>query len=79
MPHARINDYASALADPQTEFMNWIQDIDLPGGQTIKTFSSPIRLNGQGFPVRMSPPALGQHTQEVKQRYGVSTSASVKD
>lgn len=79
VPHARINDYAAALADPQTEYMNWIQDIELPDGQTIKTFSSPIRLNGQGFPVRMSPPALGQHTQEVKRRYDVSASTSPKE
>lgn len=69
VPHARINDYAAALADPQTVHMNWVQPISLPDGQQTRTFASPIRLNGQGFPVRLPPPALGAHTDEIRQRY----------
>lgn len=69
VPHARINDYAAALADPQTVHMNWVQPISLPDGQQTHTFVSPIRLNGQGFPVRLSPPGLGAHTEEIRQRY----------
>lgn len=69
VPHARINDYAAALADPQTVHMNWVQPITLPNGQRTRTFVSPVRLNGEGFPVRLSPPALGEHTAEIKQRY----------
>lgn len=76
VPHARINDYAAALADPQTAHMNWVQPIELPGGQKTKTFASPIRLNGQGFGVRLPPPALGQHTEEIKRRYAASTTAT---
>lgn len=67
VPHARINDYASALADPQTTHMNWVQPLELPNGQQTRTFVSPIRLNGKGFSVRSAPPALGQHTQAVRQ------------
>lgn len=74
VPHARINDYASALADPQVEHMNWLQPITLPGGHTTRTFASPVRLNGEGAPVYLNPPGLGEHTEEIKGRYGpVST------
>ena len=66
VPHARINDYAAALADPQTEHMGWVQPLTLPNGQQTRTFASPVRLNGQGFPIRRSPPELGQHTQEIR-------------
>ncbi len=69
VPHARINDYAAALADPQTVHMNWVQPLTLPGGETTRTFGSPIRMDGQGFAVRDAPPALGQHTQEIRARY----------
>ena len=66
MPHARINDYAAALADPQTLHMNWVQPLTLPNGQQTRTFVSPIRFNGKGFAVRSAPPALGEHTEAVR-------------
>ena len=69
VPHARINDYAAALADPQTEHMGWVQPLELPNGQKTLTFASPVRLNGQGFPIRRSAPGLGQHTEEIREQY----------
>lgn len=69
VPHARINDYASALADPQTQHMQWVQPLELPNGQRTRTFVSPVRLNGQGFPVRGMPPGLGQHTEEIRAQF----------
>jgi crotonobetainyl-CoA:carnitine CoA-transferase CaiB-like acyl-CoA transferase len=68
VPHAPINDYASALADPQVEHMGWVQPITLPNGVSTRTFGSPLRLNGAGLPVRHGPPALGEHTQEIVAR-----------
>jgi crotonobetainyl-CoA:carnitine CoA-transferase CaiB-like acyl-CoA transferase len=69
VPHARINDYAAALADPQTVHMKWVQPLTLPNGRETRTFASPIRFNGQGFPIRRTPPALGEHTAEIRQRF----------
>ena len=71
VPPARINDYAAALADPQTAHMGWVQDLELPNGESTRTFTSPIRLNGAGFGVRRPPPALGQHTDEIRQQLAV--------
>ncbi|MFG5776329.1 CaiB/BaiF CoA transferase family protein [Comamonas sp. J-3] len=69
VPHARINDYAAALSDIQTEFMQWVQPLELPNGNTTQTFASPVRLNGEGFAIRSMPPELGQHTQELRALY----------
>ncbi|WP_423457386.1 CaiB/BaiF CoA transferase family protein [Ottowia sp. VDI28] len=69
VPHARINDYASALADEQTEHMGWVQPLTLPNGKQTRTFASPVRLSGQGFPIRRSPPGLGEHTEEIRAEY----------
>ncbi|WP_295529592.1 CoA transferase [uncultured Pseudacidovorax sp.] len=66
VPHARINDYAAALDDPQTLHMGWVQPVQLPDGQTTRTFTSPVRLNGHGFPIRRRPPALGEHTEALR-------------
>ncbi|NPC58527.1 CaiB/BaiF CoA transferase family protein [Caenimonas soli] len=66
VPHARINDYASALADPQVAHMGWVQQMSLPGGVETRTFASPLRINGEGLPIRSGPPALGEHTDSVR-------------
>jgi crotonobetainyl-CoA:carnitine CoA-transferase CaiB-like acyl-CoA transferase len=71
VPHARINDYAAALDDPQTAHMQWVQPLTLPGGQQTRTFASPLRLNGAGFEIRQPPPALGEHTAEIRGRYRI--------
>jgi crotonobetainyl-CoA:carnitine CoA-transferase CaiB-like acyl-CoA transferase len=65
VPCAPINTYSQALADEQVAHMGWVQEITLPSGDRTKTFGSPLRLTGQGFPIRLDPPALGQHNDEV--------------
>jgi crotonobetainyl-CoA:carnitine CoA-transferase CaiB-like acyl-CoA transferase len=74
VPHAPINDYASALADPQVAHMGWIQEMHLPGGTVARTFGSPLRLDGQGTAIERPAPALGEHTREIRQRYGEEAS-----
>ena len=69
VPHAAINDYSSALADPQVEHMGWVQPLKLPGGTTTRTFASPLRLNGQLAAIDRAPPALGEHTEQIRRKY----------
>ena len=71
VPHARINGYADALADPQAQHMGWVQPLELPNGRRTRTFGSPLRLNGRALPIRRRPPALGEHTDEVRAAHGV--------
>jgi len=65
VPCAPINSYSSALADPQVAHMQWVREITLPSGARARTFASPLRFTGRGFPIRRDPPALGQHNDEV--------------
>lgn len=71
VPHARINDYAAALDDPQVAHMEWVQPLTLPGGHQTRTFASPLRFDGQGLPIRRDPPALGEHNDAIRARYPV--------
>lgn len=66
VPHSRINNYAQALGDPQVEHMGWVGEIELPGGTLTRTFTSPLRIDGQRIPLRTPPPALGEHTDDVR-------------
>lgn len=43
-------------------------------GQTVKTTLFPITLQGQRLGVRLHPPTLGEHTQELLSGLGYTTS-----
>ena len=75
VPHSRINDYATALADEQVAHMGWVQDIELPDGTRTRTFASPLRFDGKSMPIRSNPPALGAHTEEAR-RFAANLAAS---
>jgi crotonobetainyl-CoA:carnitine CoA-transferase CaiB-like acyl-CoA transferase len=65
VPCSPINTYSRALADEQVRHMDWVRDITLPGGARTKTFASPLRFSGEGFPIYREPPALGEHNAEI--------------
>lgn len=65
VPCAPINTYSQALADPQVQHYAWVQPMELPGGGQTRAFTLPLRYNGKGHPVYRSPPALGEHTEEI--------------
>jgi crotonobetainyl-CoA:carnitine CoA-transferase CaiB-like acyl-CoA transferase len=75
VPHSPINDYESALADPQVEAMGWVRELDLPNGVRTRSFGSPLRLDGQAPAIRTPPPGLGEHTEEIRARYGEKAAA----
>ena len=68
VPCAPINTYSQALDDEQVRHMRWVQEISLPTGAKTRTFASPLRFTGRGFPIRREPPALGQHNDEVLEK-----------
>lgn len=65
VPCAPINTYSEVLADPQVEHMGWVQPLALPNGVVTRTFTSPIHFSGRSPPIRLRPPALGEHNAEL--------------
>ena len=65
VPCSPINGYSDALADPQVAHMGWVQPLTLPGGSETRTFVSPLKFSGEGFPIYREPPTLGQHNAEL--------------
>jgi crotonobetainyl-CoA:carnitine CoA-transferase CaiB-like acyl-CoA transferase len=50
--------------------MSWVQPLTLPNGVRTRTFGSPLRMSGESPAIRTGPPLLGQHTDEIRARYG---------
>lgn len=65
VPCGPINSYSSALAEPQVQHLGLVSTIDLPNGSSTKTLLSPVLVSGGLIPVRLRPPALGEHNSEI--------------
>jgi crotonobetainyl-CoA:carnitine CoA-transferase CaiB-like acyl-CoA transferase len=65
VPCSRMNSYSEALADPQVEFMGWVQDVQLPNGRLTRSFGSPVRIDGVSPPIYHGPPALDADRGQV--------------
>ncbi|MCW3152020.1 CoA transferase [Achromobacter spanius] len=65
VPCGPINTYSEVLADPQVAHMGWVQPVELPNGVQTRTFGLPVRFDGQTTALRLRPPALGEHNDEV--------------
>jgi crotonobetainyl-CoA:carnitine CoA-transferase CaiB-like acyl-CoA transferase len=66
VPHAPINGYAEALADPQAAHLELVQPMTMPGGTDTKTFVCPVRIDGASVAVNTRAPALGEHAGELR-------------
>ncbi|MFH1556749.1 MAG: CoA transferase [Pseudomonadota bacterium] len=66
VPSAEINTYSQALSDRQVAYLKLVEEIVLPGGARTKTFVSPIIQSGRTSGVRRVPPAIGEHSDEIR-------------
>ncbi|MGE4373019.1 MAG: CaiB/BaiF CoA transferase family protein [Xanthobacter sp.] len=66
VPCAPINDYASALSDPQADHLELVQPMEMPGGTTSRTVGCPVWINGAPVSVDTRSPALNAHEAELR-------------
>jgi len=71
VPCGPLNNYSQALADPQVEHMQWVQEMTLPNGVATRAVVSPQHVSGATLGVYRRPPALGEHTAEVLREIGI--------
>jgi formyl-CoA transferase/CoA:oxalate CoA-transferase len=72
VPSAPISSLDEALSDTQVVARRMLMEIDHPKAGRIKQLGMPFRVKGYRFSIRLPPPLLGQHTDEVLSGLGYS-------
>ena len=65
VPCGPINSVAEALNDPHTLARELVRTVEHPKAGNLKMVGIPFRLNNTPAEIRLPPPVLGQHTEEV--------------
>jgi len=65
VPCGRVRTIAEAIEDPQLRARNMVLAIEHPDLGTIANLGNPVKLSRSPSVVRLPPPRLGEHTDEV--------------
>lgn len=65
IPNGPVWSIGEALTAPQTLALGMVQELDHPRAGRIKVTGIPVSLSHSPGSLRLPPPVLGQHTQEV--------------
>jgi succinate--hydroxymethylglutarate CoA-transferase len=66
MPYAAINDVKDTLEHPHVQARNMVVEVQHEGCGSVKLVGPPVKFSeAEQTSVRMAPPMLGQHTDEV--------------
>jgi formyl-CoA transferase len=65
VPAGPINTVDKVFADPQVLARQMVMDGKLGTGESIQMLASPIKVPSSPMQLRLPPPALGEHTDEV--------------
>jgi crotonobetainyl-CoA:carnitine CoA-transferase CaiB-like acyl-CoA transferase len=72
VPCGSVREIAEVLADPQLDARQMIETVDHATAGAIRLLGVPIKLSETPGSVRMAPPALGQHTDQILSECGLS-------
>lgn len=68
----RHNDYPHLFEHPQTQHLDFLRQVPAPAGDgSVTVMAPPWQFSDAETPVRMPPPGLGQHTEEVLAELGI--------
>ncbi|MDP1690352.1 MAG: CaiB/BaiF CoA-transferase family protein [Burkholderiaceae bacterium] len=71
VPCGAINDLAEVFADPQVQARGMAVPVPHPLTDSLRLVASPMKLSATPVQVRLAPPLLGQHTDEVLAELGL--------
>lgn len=73
VPHSGVSGYADVEKDEQMEAIGVFAEYEHPTLGTVRTVSNPMNIEGEEKTIRMAPPEIGQHTSEVLEELGYSS------
>jgi formyl-CoA transferase len=65
IPCGRVNTMDRVFSHPQIQPRNMVVELDHPTAQKLKLVGVPVKYSKTPGSVRLSPPLLGQHTDEI--------------
>jgi formyl-CoA transferase len=69
---APVHDYDAVFTDPQVRHNELVIEADVPGVGAVKWVGMPVRLSETPARLRMVPPTVGQHNDDVLSAAGYS-------
>lgn len=69
IPCGKINTVAEALNLDQTQARQMVQSVTLSNGETVQLVAPPVKFSATPATIRTPPPALGQDTTDVLERW----------
>lgn len=67
-----VNNFSEAISNPQLLSRNMFIEIDHPTEGTIRQVNFPGKLSNTPATMRLAPPALGQHNEEILRTLGLT-------
>ncbi len=71
VPAGPIQTYAEALDNPHARAREMVMEMDHPVEGRVKAIGFPVKLSETPQRMRLPPPLLGQHTQEILDELGI--------
>ena len=74
VPVSPVHELDEISDDPHVKHRDMFQDITLQSGKQIKQVSFPTKISNMSKEIRMPPPELGEHNDEILEKAGYSKS-----
>ncbi|MBV9490534.1 MAG: CoA transferase [Verrucomicrobia bacterium] len=78
IPAGPIYNYAQALESDHVRHRGMVMEIDHPAEGKVRAIGFPVKLSGTPQQVRVPPPLLGEHTEQVLAELGLGPDAVEK-
>jgi crotonobetainyl-CoA:carnitine CoA-transferase CaiB-like acyl-CoA transferase len=73
VPCGKLRSVKDALADPQVAAREMLPQLEYSPIGPIKVLGNPVKLSRTPYVIRLPPPRLGEHTQEVVSQLNIGT------